>query len=107
MTEQDLWGPIDINNWNKTPYLSHRTATEEDVIIGTATFYLSGTADHKTIDINLPSLALLTDNETGDKIKVVVIQAEQADGRQLIGYRPVDGGNGVCRLDELTFIEAS
>jgi hypothetical protein len=107
MTEQDLWGPVDINKWNETPYLGHRTATEDDVMKGTATFYLSGTVDHKTIDIDLPSLALLTDNETGDKIEVVVIQAEQADGRRLIGYRPLDGGNGVCELDELTFIKAS
>jgi hypothetical protein len=104
MTEENIWGPIDINNWDKTPHLRDRVATEDDVKNGTATFYVQGTDEHKTIDIKLPKLALLTNDTTNEKIKVVVIQAEFADNKQLIGYRFIDGGNGICTLDELTFI---
>jgi hypothetical protein len=102
--KEDIWGPIEIDKWDETPYLAHRVATEKDVIEGTATFYISGANNHKQIDIKLPSMAILIDQDTHEELKVIIIQAEQADDRQLIGYRFIDGGNGVCTMDEVKLI---
>jgi hypothetical protein len=37
---------------------------------------------------------------------VILIQAESRDdGKVLVGYRPLTGGNGICTLDEVDLLD--
>jgi hypothetical protein len=53
------------------------------------------------VPMSLPRPAVL--KETGQP--VFVIQAEQIAGKVAIGYRPLGGGNGLCMLEEVEFLE--
>lgn len=68
-------------------YVSNRPATEADINDGAAVFLLQseGVNIGTPISIDIPQYAIHTDLETGEKSNVVVIQAEEADGRQVIG----------------------
>lgn len=101
----DLWGPIDILKWNQTPFLSGRVATEEDVKKGVAVFYIRETDDLKPIDITLPVCAILIDQEENTETPVIIIQAEYSQGQEIIGYRFIDGGNGIAARDEFILLE--
>jgi hypothetical protein len=35
---------------------------------------------------------------------VLIVQAEEVDGRVLLGYRPIIGGNGICTLAEVELL---
>jgi hypothetical protein len=66
-----------------------RAATTEDVQSGAAVFVLQ--SDGKNIgtplDIDIPQYAIHTDIDSGNKARVVVIQAEHANGQNLIGAK--------------------
>jgi hypothetical protein len=105
MSNDELWGQIDFNKWNQVPHVKERIATEQDVIEGRAVYYINdGGQGHQTLDIPIPSIAYHVDSETKEKAVVVVIQAEQSADKEVIGYRMLDGGNGVCLLWELEFL---
>jgi hypothetical protein len=102
MSDDELWGQIDFNKWSQVPHIKERIATEQDVIEGRAVFYINdGGEGHQTLDIPIPSIAYHVDSETNEKTMVVVIQGEQSADKEVIGYRMLDGGNGVCLLWEL------
>jgi hypothetical protein len=84
----------------------NRIATEEDVKLGRAVFYIDEGDEivHQPLNIQIPSLANHTDKETGEKNLVVVIQAERTDEQEVVGLRYFEGGNGVCLLFELEFV---
>lgn len=105
--EDDLWGPIDRTAWRDVPAVCDRLATETDVRQGRAVFYLSrdGEVDAEPIGMSLPALAIHTDQESDTETPVILIQAEQADGRQLIGYRPLDDGNGIGLRFEFSIVD--
>jgi hypothetical protein len=46
-------------------------------------------------------------HEDGSKVvPVILIQAEiRDDGKVLVGYRPLSGGNGICMLDEVDLLD--
>ena len=101
-----LWGEVDIQHWRNTPSLSGRIALEEDVEAGRAVFYL-GNPDEigaRPYDVGVPRCAMLTDEETGKGIPVIVVQAEQAEDMIYVGYRFLDGGNGMCTLPEIELL---
>lgn len=105
---EDLWGPIDIDEWEQTPYLKDRVATEEDVKAGIAVFYIDSKGvdiNHTPLSIKIPSLAYHVDQETSEKTLVVVVQGEQTNEEEVVGLRYLEGGNGVCLLWELEFLE--
>jgi hypothetical protein len=97
----DLWGEIRPSDWRQTPCVTGRPATENDVIRGRAVFYING--DSSALDIALPCCAI-HNTEEGSRVPVVVIQAERAAPGDVAGVRPLQGGNAVCLLSELTLL---
>jgi hypothetical protein len=96
------WGPIDLDAWENVPCLSGRVAVESDVKTGRAVFHIQQASLHEPLNISLPQLAYVEEKECG--VLVVAIQAERADAKRYVGYRYVDGGNGVALVEELVFI---
>lgn len=68
-------------------YVSQRSATEADINEGAAVFLLQseGANIGSPMNLDIPQYAIHTDGETGEKSNVVVIQAEEANGQQVIG----------------------
>jgi hypothetical protein len=84
--------------------LTGRAATQQDVGAGRAVFAAPGSGS-QPIDLKLPRCAIHTDQQTGKKTPVIVVQAEDARGIKTIGYRFVSGAEGVCLLSELEFLD--
>ncbi len=106
MTEEYKWAELDLANWKVTPAISNRVAVEQDVVDGCAVFYIEGKVEgHNTINLPLPSIAYQLNPDTDEKTLAIVIQAEYVDGKELVGVRYLEGGNGVCTLKEIEFID--
>jgi hypothetical protein len=73
----------------QTCFVSGRPATVADVKAGCAVFVATsnGKPVGKPLDIEIPQYAMHTDKKTGKKTRVIVIQAEEAQGMKLVGYR--------------------
>lgn len=98
---------IDFNHYKQVPAIKGRIATENDFLAGTAIYYQQGDVEPVT-DMDLPSLAILTE-EDGTKQKVVVVQMEiQIKPGQknniVCGLYREDGSAVVCLSDDLEFI---
>ena len=66
-------------------------------------FYVDGASE--PVDLSLPRYGLVQQG-AGQEIPIVAIQAESHLPEQvLIGYRPLSGGNGICTLDEVDFLD--
>lgn len=103
---EELWGEIDLSDWESVPVTKGRLACEADIESGAAVFHLSdpnglGAAPYS---MDLPRPAILMD-ENGEEIPVIVIQVEEGGGKIYVGYRFLDGGNGVCHLEELELLK--
>jgi hypothetical protein len=106
MQQQNKWGQIDLANWLETPFIANRIAVEQDIIDGLAVFCVpEAIGKHYPINIPLPSLAYQIDPDTKEKTLVVVIQAESTDEGGIVGVRYLEGGNGICDLNELELIQ--
>lgn len=105
----DLWGPVVPTEFKFVRFVSGRLATEEDVRLGAAVFYLQPTKESQVPArphaMKLPACALHRDGD--QTTPIVVIQAEAADGRVIVGARPLAGGNMVCLLSEIEPVEPS
>ncbi len=99
-----LWGKVHVEQWQQTPCLRDRVATEQDVMDGRAVFYLGNADDIGAVhvDIGLPHCAIV--HADGADIPAVVVQPERADSKHYIGYRPISGGNGLCALSEVELL---
>lgn len=75
----------------RTCYVSGRAATVADVKAGCAVFVASsnGKLIGKPLNIEIPQYAIHVDKKTGKKTRVIVIQAETAQGLKLVGYKDV------------------
>jgi hypothetical protein len=102
----DPWGPIRPEMWNAVPAIRDRPATEWDVHGGIAVFYM-GTESQEALPLSLPQPAFYVDPDDGEMTPVVVIQAESSGNQHIVGVRYLDGGHGVCLLDDLNFVEES
>ena len=103
--EDPLWGPIDRARWRLVPHMDATLATEADVEAGRAVFFL-GNLDEvsaRPSSTPLPALAFWHDPDLGVHRPVVVIQIELGQ-KKLAGIRFLEGGNGVCLLEELEMI---
>jgi|SRR5579862_674615 len=106
MAEQagNLWGKIRLEDWRDTPCLRGRVASEDDVRDGRAVYYVDGPS--QVADISLPRCALLHDEERAAALPVILIQAEtRSDGEILFGYRPLNGGNGICVSGDVELLD--
>lgn len=97
----DPWGPIDLKRWRKTPAMECRTATDADVDAGRAVFAVGG----EPVQLDLPSCAIVTEEDVGEPTAVIVVQAERlADGTIAVGYRFLEGGTGIATLADLELL---
>jgi len=96
--------PVDISHWRDTPSLTGRAATLDDVGAGRAVF-AAPSASSQPIDLHIPRCAIHTDQQTGRKTPVIVVQAEDVGGRKTIGFRFLTGAEGVCLLSELELLD--
>ncbi|HEV7238663.1 MAG TPA: hypothetical protein VGQ36_05440 [Thermoanaerobaculia bacterium] len=93
--------PIDMKKWRATPAVHGRTATDQDVNEGRAVFAVGG----EPVEIELPSCAIVREEEVGEPTPVVVIQVERLeDGTVAVGYRAIDGGAGIATLGDVEFL---
>jgi hypothetical protein len=95
-------------NWPSLPatgFVSGRAATKQDNSDGNAVFVAE--RDGKTIGvaltIEIPQYAVHAD-ESGARTRVVVIQAERAEGIDMVGYRTLTGQEGVGMLAEFELL---
>ena len=75
----------------------------DDVAAGRAVFAAPGSGS-QPIDLKLPRCAIHSDQETGKKTPVIVVQAEDVGGKKTIGFRYLNGADGVCMLFELELV---
>jgi len=99
----DLWGAIEMSQWQQTPHLSGRVAVEQDVKDGRAVFYLKDAQEIGAAyaDIGLPRCGILL----GTGTPIIIIQSERLDEKHRIGYRPLSGGNGICLISEVQLLK--
>ncbi|MCK8044298.1 hypothetical protein MSG37_05340 [Shewanella sp. 1CM18E] len=99
-----MWESFKAEEWESLPYISGRVATEQDVESGIAVFYIPD--ESVACDAVLPTCVIQIDEETNERIPAVAIQAEQAGELVYLGLRYLDGGNGMCELDEVELLES-
>ena len=99
-----MWNSFSPEEWESIPSISGRVATEEDVESGIAVFYIP--VGSVACDAVLPTCVIHIDEETNERTPAVAIQAEQAGELVYLGIRYLDGGNGVCELDEVELLES-
>ena len=77
-----------------------RPATDDDVKAGSAVFILQseGEAIGTPIDIPIPQYAYHVDQESGKKTPCVVIQAEEANGQEVVGALQVSDRSALAGL---------
>ena len=105
-TYAELWGALDMGRWLETPCIVGRVATLEDIREGRAAFSLGEpeTIGAQFVDIGLPRCAFWTD-ENKKPIPVIIIQSESAGDKHYIGFRFLDGGNGVGFMFEFQLLD--
>ena len=97
----DLWGTIAASDWQLTPHISGRAATEADVAEGLAVFFVQGESTAASMRLPCCAIQLLED---GSAVPVVIIQAEHAPSGIVLGVRPLSGGNSVCLESEVQLL---
>jgi hypothetical protein len=77
----------DLNSYG---YVSGRAATEQDVMEGKAAFILKCGEDElgTPLDIDVPQYAIHVDPYSLEETPGVIIQAEEANEQQLVGFIP-------------------
>lgn len=100
-TPEADWGPLDVSKWESTPHISKRAATEEDVRLGRAVFFLPQGSIAEPL--KLPACAIQKE-QSGRELPVIVIQAERAAAKVVVGVRYLNGGNGICALEEVQLL---
>jgi len=106
MKQEYMWEAIDPAQWRTTPCVVARLAVEEDVKAGRAVFFLRNHEKYGSTPyaIELPHLATWCDPESGNLVPGVIVQAEHADGKVLVGFRPLSGGNLLATLEEFRLV---
>ena len=72
-------------------FIQGRAATKADVDKRDAVFaYLNGPTKSIPVDIPVPQYGLVKHNQTGEMIRIIVLQAEKVQGQDMIGYIVID-----------------
>ena len=90
-------------NWPKLEEIksvSGRPGTEDDINAGSAVFLLQSEGENIGVPMTLeiPQYAIHTDEETGEKTRVVIIQAEEANNQQVIGALIIESNEYMAAL---------
>lgn len=105
MSVAELYPPIDLRDWEKTPVINGRLPTKEETENGKSLLYFPNPGpDVKVYDMHLPKLAIYTDAKAGTREVVVVIQMVQTKTDTLVGYRPLTGLNGSSTIKDFHFL---
>ena len=107
--EKNLFPPIDIKAWDKTPCVNGRLATKKETENGTALLYYDKKENAKPYNMTLPKLAYTTHSGGGQGLAasqelVVVIQVVQTAKDTMVGYRPLTGSNGASVFRDFRFL---
>jgi hypothetical protein len=107
--EKNLFPPIDIKTWDKTPCVNGRLATKKETENGTALLYYDKKENAKPYNMTLPKLAYITKLSSDGGLSasrelVVVIQIVQTPKDTIVGYRPLTGSNGASTFRDFHFI---
>ena len=96
----DAWPPLPTSG-----FISGRAATREDVAKGDAEFAAeaSGLGIGVPVAIAIPQYAYWTD-EKGQKVPVIVLQAEDTPAYRLFGIRNFAGHDIVCTGPEIELL---
>lgn len=96
-----MWDAIEIEEWKNIPFISGRVATEQDIKEERAVFYIP--TGSESYEIELPLFALKVDEDNVAKTPCIVIQMEKISEGVAVGFRYLDGGNGVGMAKEFEF----
>ncbi|HQS06732.1 MAG: hypothetical protein B7X86_08910 [Sphingobacteriales bacterium 17-39-43] len=101
----ELFPPIRVKEWERTPVVNGRLPTKEEIDNGTALLYYPNPgSDVKAYDMKLPKLAYYSYPKSGKKELVVVIQIVQSKQDTVVGYRPLTGLNGASVFSHFQFL---
>lgn len=101
----ELFPPIKIKEWERTPVVNGRLPNKEEIDNGTALLYYPNPGrDVKAYDMKLPKLAYYSYPKSGKKDLVVVIQIVQSKQDTMVGYRPLTGLNGASVFSHFQFL---
>jgi hypothetical protein len=91
-----------MKRWRQTPAMvDMRSATDVDVAAGRAVFAVGG----EPVQLDLPSCAIVTEEEVGEPTAVIIVQAERLeDGTIAVGYRFLEGGTGIATLADVELL---
>ena len=69
------------------PFTKGQAATEEDVDTGAAVFVLKidGNPVGTPLNLDIPQYAIHNDTESGQRVPVIIIQAEETQGQNYVG----------------------
>ena len=97
----EAWPPLPT-----TGFLSGRPASKQDVSEGNAVFVAEreGAVIGVALTIDIPQYAVHVDQDSGVRTRVILIQAERAEGIEMIGYRTLAGEHGVATLAEFELL---
>lgn len=100
----------EVINWPELPktcFVSKRPANVEDVRKGCAAFLIGGPdkSDGKPLDIEIPQYAYRVDSVSGKKTPVILLQAEERSGTQVVGYSELGTSRiGATLLSEMQLL---
>ncbi|MDP2414798.1 hypothetical protein [Daejeonella sp.] len=101
----ELFPPIKIKEWERTPVVNGRLPTKEEIDNGTALLYYPNPGrDVKAYDMKLPKLAYYSYPKRGKKDLVVVIQIVQSKQDTMVGYRQLTRLNGASVFSHFQFL---
>jgi hypothetical protein len=86
-------------------FISGRAANEQDIKDGNAIFVakIGGTIIGKPLPVTVPQYAYWTDG-SGEKVPVIIVQAEEAIGMQLFGFRDASGADYAATGPEIELL---
>jgi len=98
-------------NWPALPdkgFIFGHPASKQDIADGSAIFVaaVGDTVIGKPLQIMIPQYAYWKDG-SGRRQPVIVVQAEEANGVQMVGFRDLSGKEGVGTLPEFTLLGTS
>lgn len=70
----------------KTCFVKGRPATEDDLTKGCAAFVIKVQGKVSPLDIEIPQYAIHVEDGTGKETRVIIIQAEEGQGIQTVGF---------------------
>jgi hypothetical protein len=100
LAQEPSWPPLPDKG-----FISGRAATKQDIANGNAVFVaaVGDTVIGKPLQIAIPQYAYWKDS-AGQQHRVIIVQAEEARGIRIIGFRDRAGKDGTATLPEFTLL---